>query len=161
MQAVISLVGYYTDVTAEKDPHAENYSYLTWEDVEALQKSGRIEIGNHTYNLHSNQERAGCSIRYGEDENAYTQMLKADLEKFQNRMQEKTGLTTKIFAYPYGFVCRESIPVLKELGYICTLICREEGNYITENPECLYGLSRYNRNPEYSTEEFFSKVLQE
>ena len=161
MQAVISLVGYYTDVTAENDPHVDRYSYLTWEDVKALQKSGRIEIGSHTYNLHSNQDRAGCSILYGEDEEAYTSMLREDLGKLQSRMLEQTGTESIVFAYPYGFVCRESVPVLKELGFKCTLICREEGNYITDNPECLYGLSRYNRSPEYSTADFFNRILNE
>ena len=161
MCAVISIVGYYTDVTAEKDPHVDRYSYLTWGDVQELLDSGRIEIGSHTYNLHSNAERAGCSIRYGEDEENYTSMLREDLGKLQTDMQEHTGRISGIFAYPYGFICRESVPVLKEMGFFCTLICREEGNYITQNPECLYGLSRYNRNPAESTGVFFSRILQE
>ena len=161
MCAVVSVVGYYSDVTAEKDPHVDRYSYLTWEDIQALEASGRIEIGSHTYNLHSNAQRAGCSILYGEDIDNYQAMLKEDLSLLQTRMIQETGITPKIFAYPYGFVCRESIPVLKEMGFFCTLTCREQGNYITRDPSCLYGLDRYNRNPEESTEAFFSRVLQE
>ena len=161
MCAVVSVVGYYTDVTAEKDPHVDRYSYLTWEDIQRLTESGRIEIGSHTYNLHSNDRRAGCSILYGEDETSYASMLRDDLNKLQTRMQEQTGITPKVFAYPYGFVCRESVPVLKELGFLCTFTCREQGNYITHDPDCLYGLDRYNRNPAESTETFFHRILQE
>jgi len=161
MCAIVSVVGYYTDVTAEKDPHVDKYSYLTWGDIQELSKSGRIEIGSHTYDLHSNDTRAGCSIMYGEDKTSYTAMLRADLNQLQSRMKEKTGLTPAVFAYPYGFVCRESIPVLKELGFVCTLTCREQGNYITRDPDCLYGLDRYNRNPAESTEAFFNRILQE
>lgn len=161
MCAVVSIVGQYTDVTAERDPHVERYSYLTWEDVGALLASDRIEIGNHTWNLHSNAERAGCSIMVGENTVQYAQMLREDVAMLQNRIYEKTGYSPTVFAYPYGFICRESIPVLKELGFVCTLTCYEKPNYITRNRDCLYGLYRYNRNPAYSTEEFFAKALAE
>lgn len=159
MCAVVSIVGYYTDETAEKDPHVDRYSYLTWEDVKLLQQSGRIEIGSHTYNLHSNDQRAGCSIMYGEDPENYQNMLRQDLGKLQDRTKTQTGSSPVVFAYPYGFVCKESIPVLKELGFLCTFSCREQGNYIIRDSNCLYGLDRYNRSPNYSTEDFFARVL--
>lgn len=161
MCAVVSIVGYYTDETAEKDPHVDRYSYLTWEDVKLLQQSGRIEIGSHTYNLHSNDQRAGCSIMYGEDPENYQNMLRQDLGKLQDRSRTQTGSSPVIFAYPYGFVCKESIPVLKELGFLCTFSCREQGNYIIRDSNCLYGLDRYNRSPNYSTEDFFARILHE
>ena len=37
----------------------------------------------------------------------------------------------------------------------------EKPNYITRNPDCLYGINRYNRSGLYSTEEFMSKLLKE
>ena len=159
MCAVVSVVGYYTDVTAARDPHVPAYSYLEWEDIRALLRSGRIEIGSHTYDLHSNEERAGCSILFGEEEEAYTEMLRQDVGLLQSRMQEETGYTPVVFAYPYGFICRESIPVLRELGFVCTLTCYEKPNYITRDSSCLYGLYRYNRSPDDTAEEFFSRVL--
>lgn len=161
MCAVVSIVGEYTEVTAERDPHVERYSYLTWEDVQALLDSGRVEIGNHTWNLHSNAERAGCSIMYGENTELYTQMLREDIGALQDRAYEKTGSLPTVFAYPFGFICRESIPVLKELGFTCTLTCYEKPNYITRDSTCLYGLFRYNRDPAYTTEEFFARALSE
>ena len=160
MCAVGSIVGYYTDETAEKDPHVDRYSYLTWEDVRILEQSGRIEIGSHTYQLHSNEQRAGCSIMYGEDPEQYQNMLRKDLKKLQERARTETGKAPIAFAYPYGFICKESIPVLKELGFLCTFSCREQGNYIIRDSNCLYGLDRYNRSPDYDTEEFFTKILQ-
>jgi peptidoglycan/xylan/chitin deacetylase (PgdA/CDA1 family) len=159
MCAVVSIVGYYTEVTAVNDPHADAYSYLTWEDVQVLLNSGRIELGSHTYNLHSNTERAGCSILYGESEDDYAAMLEEDLGMLQTQSMKKTGTLPTAFAYPYGFICKESIPVLKDLGFVCTFTCYERPNYITRNPDCLYGLDRYNRSSAYSTEEFFRTVL--
>ncbi len=159
MCAVVSVVGRYTDELAPADPHVDRYSYLTWEDVRALLDSGRVEIGSHTWDLHSNEERAGCSIRAGEDPQAYAAMLRHDLEQVQTVCREKTGCTPTVFAYPYGFICRESIPVLQELGFTCTLTCYEKPNYITRDKRCLYGLSRYNRPPGVCSEDFLARVL--
>ncbi len=161
MCAVVSVVGKFTDEDAALDPHSDEYSYLTWEDIRKLQDSGRVEIGSHTYDLHSLKGRAGCSIMYGEDPQHYRAMLTEDLQKLQDRMHEETGSVPIAFAYPYGYTCRESIPVLKELGFVCTFTCYERPNYITQNPECLFGLDRYNRSGLVSTEEFFEKLLRE
>lgn len=159
MQAVVSVVGRYTDEIAPADPEVPAYSYLTWDNVRQLQASGRVEIGSHTYDLHSNTQRAGCSIILGEDPAAYSAMLREDLTHLQTSAYNETGTSPDVFAYPYGFICRESVPVLKELGFVCTLTCREEINGITRDPSCLYGLGRFHRSPKYSTEEFFTKML--
>ena len=159
MCAVVSVVGAYTDVLAAHDPGVPAYSYLTWEDIRDMTASGRIELGSHTYDLHSNDERAGCSILLGEDPAAYAKMLRADLSRLQSRAKEQTGISPAVFAYPYGFICRESVPVLQELGFEVTLTCREEPNYITHDPACLYGLGRYHRDPAEPRESFFARAL--
>ena len=61
MTAVVSVVGEYTDKDAAADPHVPSYSYLTWEDIGELSDSGRVEIGAHTYAMHSLYSgRKGC-----------------------------------------------------------------------------------------------------
>lgn len=160
MCGVVNPVGYFTDVTAEQDPHVDAYSYLTWDDLRELQASGCMEIGSHTYNLHTNAERAGCAIMYGENPESYQSMLREDLQKMQEEMRENLGTGAVAFAYPFGFVCNESLPVLRELGFQCTMTCYEKPNYIVRNPECLFGLNRYHRNPEENREDFFKRVLE-
>ncbi|MBE6851072.1 MAG: polysaccharide deacetylase family protein [Ruminococcus sp.] len=161
MCAVVSVVGKYTDVNAANDPHSDVYSYLTWEDIRMLQESGRVEIGSHTYDLHSMEDRAGCSIMFGENTESYTALLTNDLQRLQNRMAEETGMQPTVFAYPYGYICKESIPVLKKLGFVCSFTCYERPNYITRNPSCLFGIDRYNRSGNITTEEFFKKLLEQ
>lgn len=156
MCAVVSVVGAYAD--APGDP-SDGDACLSWEDLSALTASGRVEIANHTYRLHSNTERAGCSIMYGEEKEAYTAMLTEDLELLQNRILEETGSVPIVFAYPYGYTCRESIPVLKELGFVCTFSGYEQSNEITRSKECLYGLHRWKRTGNTSTETFFERIL--
>lgn len=160
MCAVISIVGSYTDVYAENDPHQDNYSYLTWDDINALTASGRIEIGSHTYDMHSlSGERKGCSKLSYETAEDYQSILREDLSKLQNEVSRHTGQSPVVFTYPFGAVSRESLPVIRDMGFAMTLTCREGPNYIVHDPQCLYGIFRYNRSGLYSTEEFMRKLM--
>lgn len=162
MYAVISVVGSFVDNNAYADPHALQYSYLTWDDINELLDSGRIEIGNHTYNMHSNgSTRKGCSINPGESCEEYNEILKSDITLLQTEIHEHTGTLPFVFAYPYGYISKESMPVIKENGFLITLTCYERPNYIIRDPDCLYGLDRFNRSGNYSTEEFMQKALKE
>ncbi len=159
MKATISVVGSFAAEQTEQDS-GKSYSYLTDDDLKRLLDSGRIEIGNHTYDLHGYDVRKGCARRVDESEAAYTQMLKTDLTTLQLHLQNEIGIEPVVFAYPYGSISRESIPVLRELGFLATLSCRELPNLITRDPDCLYGLNRYNRSGLVSTEEYMKRALQ-
>lgn len=162
MHAIVSVVGQYTDVTAENDPHIPAYSYLTWKDIKHLTESGHVEIGNHTYNMHSFKgTRQGCSKNAGETEEQYRALLMEDLSRMQNEIHRHTGTLPIVFAYPFGFRSPESTPVIRELGFTITLTCTEKPNYISRDPNCLYGLNRYNRSGFYSTGEFMDRIFKE
>ena len=162
MNAVVSVVGTYVENDAVKDPHIPEYSYLTWEDINTMLDSGRFEIGNHTFNMHKSLgERTGCHINKNENPEEYCNTLNSDIAKLQELIKENTDTVPIVFAYPFGYTCKESIPVLRENGFAITLNCYEKPNYITRNPECLYGINRYNRSGLYSTEEFMLKLFKE
>lgn len=159
MQAIVSIVGRYTDSVAPKDPHYDAYSYLTWEDVELLADSGRVEIGSHTYDMHcGNGIRHGCAKIGSESEEEYHKLLLDDLMIMQLETKRCTGITPVVFAYPFGYICRESVPVMRDCGFLVTLTCYERMNYIERDEKCLLGLSRYNRSGNYTTAEFMSKI---
>lgn len=65
--AFLSVVGEYTEkADAEGEGHPE-YSYLRSEDIGKLLQTGRVEIGNHSYNLHGLGQRPGRdALRVGE-----------------------------------------------------------------------------------------------
>lgn len=160
MTAIVSVVGSYVDNNASADPHIDKYSYLTWEDINALLDSGRIEIGNHTYNMHSiKSERKGCSKISGESNDSYCDTLRSDIGLLQSEIHDNSGIDPVVFAYPFGMISPEAQPVLKEFGFLMTLTCYERPNYITRDPDCLYGIDRYNRSGLLSTEEFMLKAL--
>ncbi len=159
MKATISVVGYFSEAIASKDPHMPEYSYLTWEDISELLESGRIEIGNHTYNMHSLGERKGCSKLSYETDEEYYNLLMEDIGLMQTLVKMNTGITPAVFTYPFGAISPESIPVLKELGFEAALSCLEKPNYISHDESCLFCLNRYNRPSGVSTEEFMGKIM--
>lgn len=159
MKAVISVVGYYTEVLAENDPHVPEYSYLTWDDITQLNLSGRIEIANHTYNMHFDKGRKGCARLYGESYDDYADALFADIGLCQTLLSINCNIAPAAFTYPYGAVSKESIPVLRSMGFAAAYSCYERPNYITRDPDCLFTLDRYNRSGNTTTEEFMGRLL--
>lgn len=157
--AIISFVGEFTDVTAPNDPHVPEYSYCTWEDVQALLDSNLIEVGNHTYGMHSSSSRQGCAKLPYETEEDYRTILSQDVGTLQSECMENLGVCPIVFAYPFGYTSKESTAILKSLGFKATLNCYEKPNYITKDLDCLFGLNRYNRSAKYSTEEFMERLL--
>ena len=159
MHAIVSIVGKFTDSLAPADPHIPAYSYLTWDDIKQLSASGRFEIGSHTYDMHSFKgKRKGCAKLPNETEEEYRSTLAEDLAVLHNEMHISIGEIPAVFAYPFGSISRESVPVLRDSGILMTLTCYERPNIITRDPDCLYGLFRYNRSGLYSTEEYMEMI---
>ena len=162
IKAVMNIVGAYTEQSTEEDEHNPAYSYLTWDEITELDKSGLFEIGSHTYDMHSMTGRRGCKRLYNENAEEYKNALIGDIGMLQDILKAKSEVTPVTFAYPYGFISTESIDILKEIGFKALLTCYEKPNYISrsDSGECLV-LNRYNRPSGISTEEFMKKLLSE
>ena len=161
MKATVSPVGHYTDVVAPNDPHEPKYSYLTWSDINELLSSGRVELGNHTYDMHTLGVRRGCEKLSYESEEEYEKIFCEDIGLMQTECIENTGTAPAVFAYPFGLMSEESYPLIKKLGFCAALNCNERPNYITHDESCLFSLNRYNRPSGISTEEFMEKLLKQ
>ncbi len=160
MKAVISVIGYWSEIYSQEQYKHINYSHLTWEQLRELEESGIVEIQNHSYNLHSLEKRKGARIQKGEDVAHYTEILRQDLSKNQELLQNATGVLPTTFTYPFGYISKESFEVLKELGFQASLSCQEGMNRITHDPECLFLLKRYNRPHGVDTRAFLDRVFQ-
>ena len=159
MKCVVSVVGAYADMTEEQNDHNVNYAYLDWEEIAELVKNERIEIQNHSYDLHQNtKKRKGASQCTGEDYDSYREMLDSDLTKLQNKIFEISSYKPDAFTYPFGCYSKDSTDILKQLGFKAAFVCEEVVNRIdTQNTSWLYKIGRFNRSGEYSTESFFRK----
>lgn len=158
MCAVVSVVGEFAESFSKVVDRNPLYAYLTFDDMKYLTDSGRIELGNHTYAMHELGERRGCAKISGESTETYDKALTEDLVKLQSVIKEKVGVTPIVFTYPYGFVSKESLPIIKKIGFLAALTCYEHINYINGTPEQLYKLGRFNRPPNIGTEEFMKKI---
>ena len=69
-----------------------------------------------------------------------------------------TGKKPQIFAYPFGFFCRESVDTLKQMGIRLSLGCEEGTAYVSDS-DSLINMKRYNRAHGKTSEAFFKKIL--
>jgi len=143
--AVLSVVGSYTDLYTACDDRNVAYAYVNWEEVAALHKTGRVDIGNHTHDMHTNGARRGCMKKVGETLADYEQVFRSDVGKNQEQIKHTTGTSPLCFTYPYGFISPESVPILDDMGFSVSLSCNEGINLLTGTPDELFGLKRYNR----------------
>ncbi len=160
MKAVISIVGKYTDTFTDTDEANPNYGYLRWKDINELICNGNIEFQNHTYNLHSIGTRKGCMKKKFETKEDYETLLTNDLQKLQEEFIKNTNYTPNTFTYPFGAISKDSIDIIKKLGFKASLSCESGVNHITKNINCLYCLKRNNRPSNISTENFFKGLLE-
>lgn len=159
MKAVISIVGSYAQRATDLDEHNPNYAYLDWDEIHTLVESGRVEIQNHTYNMHDQSARRGAARKSGEALDSYHEALYADLKRTQQALVQLAHIPAPTtFTYPFGQISDESEQVLTELGFLASLSCYERINVITRDTRCLYQLGRYNRPSGISTAKFMKKL---
>ena len=161
MCALVSVVGEYTDQFTEHPDPNPAYAYLSWDEICLLSASGRVEIGNHTYGMHSESPRAGCMRRFSETEEDYRAALSADVLRLNGRLSER-GVDCRAFAYPFGRISPEADGILKDLGFKLTLTCYEHMNVIERGDgAALLSLGRFNRPSGENSATFFARVLKD
>ncbi len=161
MKAIISVVGKYSEQFSQSGDHNPNYSYFSWEEISECIASGRVEIANHTYDMHSQGERRGSMKKRGESDEEYKKVLVADVEKTQKLLKENCSVEPKVFTYPYGAVSNASVDIIKEMGFEMSFGCCEKVNVLTGDEDGLYLMCRFNRPDGISTNEFMKRIEQE
>ena len=157
-KAVVCVIGKFCRYASDNptESHHPEYSYLTWEDVTSLQKSGRVEIGSHTYNMHDFSPRFGVGRINGEDDETYVKKMEEDLTKLNEKLDEY-GVKPTVFAYPFGRYNTLAENTLRKMGFKISLSCNEGLNILEQgNPKCLIRFKRYNRASSLTTDGFFS-----
>lgn len=92
-----------------------NRPMLSWDEYRHIMKSGLVDLGCHTYALHS---RAGI-LSSSKD------AVEKDLLLFQEIMLKEIGAKTNILAWPYGIYDERSINVVTEAGFKYILTSHE------------------------------------
>ena len=94
----------------------------------------------------------------GESEAQYREVFCSDAIRAQQLLKENCGFEPTAFTYPFGYVSKESEDYLKDMGFLCSMICFERINIISDE-ESLFNLGRFNRPSGITTEAFMKKIL--
>ena len=157
-QKRLFVVGSYTDEYSKSNIANMTYGYVRWSEVYDMFIDKRVEVGNHSYDFHSNNHgRNGSKRNSGESEDAYRNIFVDDTQKAQERFMTKTGFAPIIYTYPFGAYSEETTDMLKSMGFKMSLTCNEGINHITD-ADSLFMLKRYNRPSGISTADFFAKM---
>lgn len=143
-KAVISPIAYYSELYSQNGEENEQYTHCTWDQIREMDESGLVEIGNHTYNMHSyGKGRNGIGRMCGESIENYQTAIKTDIEQAQSIIEKNTDIKCEIFAYPFGIWCDSSLEVLKDMNFKAVLTVESGINHLTKgNTEDLYSLKR-------------------
>ncbi|MEG2540702.1 MAG: polysaccharide deacetylase family protein [Clostridia bacterium] len=158
-KAVINVVGKFSERTVDSNERLNpHYSHLTWQNMQTMAGSGNFEFGNHTYDMHRQSPRFGIGQMKGESAEQYKNILIADTLKLKSKLQS-LGISTEVYAYPFGKYNDTARETLKSLGYKMLFTCNEGINIITcGKPKCLECLFRINRSGAYSTDDLMRQI---
>jgi len=159
MKAVISVVGAYAKHFSESEDHNINYAHLTWGDMSTLVESGRVEIQNHSYDMHSIGERKGSMKMSTETMSQYRESFVEDALHNQTLLLENCGIVPNTYTYPYGRITTESVSFLEDIGFEAALTCYEYVNMLGNDESVLMSLGRFNRPGNIDTNTFMKRIL--
>ena len=132
----------FTVFVSTGEVNRKNKSYMSWDNIRELSQNG-VEIENHTVNH-------GYLVR------GDIQDVRQDIEKAQQDILKHTGITSRVFAYPYGETNTDIINLVKELGFTEAL-GQHSGVYNETSPQ--YYIPRFSVNERYGTLKRFKLVL--
>ena len=160
MPIVVSVIGKDTEIWSEIPSTDLRNGHVTWGQILEMVDSGLVEIANHTWDLHRNENgRKGARIRPGEDVTQYAEVLREDIGRLQGELTERVGVTPISFVYPFGATCSEATEILREMGFLVTLSCYDGVNVLSRSDiDCLVDMRRFNRGPDRSVREILEGV---
>ena len=94
-----------------------NRPMLAWDEYRHLLRSGRVDIGCHSFGLHSAVHKGALGVP-GET-------LRQDLRTFRDVMRRETGESTEILAWPYGLYDSQRVSIARKEGFRYLLTSRE------------------------------------
>ncbi len=141
---LFSVVGDYTAYDKKGGKGGGDFTYFGWDDIAEAAQNKNVEIGLHSYSMHNTRPRLGVAQLKSESDEIYEQVFADDTQKLVDKLGE-LGVSSNIYAYPYGKYTKISESVLKQKGVIITLTCNEGINHIYGR-RSLYLLRRINRD---------------
>lgn len=168
IKANISIIGHAIGMDTYKDTSHPMIPHFDMIQALEMQKSGLIQIENHTYDMHQESFledgeyiRENAIKLQNETEENYILSMQDDFNTMKNIFNDYLGKDTLVFTYPHGKNTELSEKVLKDLGVVMTITTQNGNNLIQKgNSECLYKIKRYNICNEVSSEQLLKYLEQ-
>jgi len=134
--AVLAPVGNWLDTPRDQSVNfggtpTPRDKFLYWQQVREMVRSGLVEIGAHTDNLHhgavanpqGNQEPAAAARRYDialksyESEADYRTRIEQDVRMISGKIMRATGTKPRVWVWPYGAASGPALKIVGDHGY--------------------------------------------
>jgi poly-beta-1,6-N-acetyl-D-glucosamine N-deacetylase len=133
--AVLALVGEWMEVAqdgkvAYDGDMLPRKTFLSWEQVRKMTRSGLVEVASHSYALHQgilgnpqgNTQPATTTHLYDsqaqryESDEAYASRLRSDLTRNSALIEKQVGVRPRIMVWPYGRYNKVAAQIAESLG---------------------------------------------
>lgn len=134
--AVLAPVGAWLDTPLDQPVDfggkpVDRDRFLTWKQVREISRSGLVEIGSHTDNLHygilanpqGNLEPAAAARAYDpntgqyETDAQYKARIARDVDHITAKIRRVTGKTPRVWVWPYGAASGDALKIVQDKGY--------------------------------------------
>jgi len=134
--AVLAPVGQWLDTPADRKVDfgglpTERSRFLQWDQVQEMARSGLVEIGAHTQNMHygaianpqGNTQPVAAAHRYlpqlrrYETDAEFSARFRADVRAISANVHKHAGKPPRVWVWPYGRVSGLGLSILEEQGY--------------------------------------------
>lgn len=149
---VLSVVGSWLETKKNTpvqfgDDQLDRKKLLSWSELKIMQKSGLVEIGSHSYNLHrgilgnpqGNSEPAATTREYNpksktyENDKQYSHRILSDLKK-NNQILKAHGLKApRVMVWPYGRYNMKTVELANQAGMPVTISLDDGPDHIEKS----------------------------
>lgn len=146
VKATFAIVGEWCEQAASEEQPSPVYSYMDCDNLRTLVLSGRCELANHGFEMHSLDGRRGMLQLDSESFEDYRRTLWGDLTRVKKMLEKCGQQRVDVLAYPYGFSSEQTEELTAQLGYRVTLSCEERISVVAVGDYgCLKRMGRFNR----------------
>lgn len=166
MKATIFAVGVSFGTDHYKDTDYAITPHFGVAEAAEMTASGLISIQSHTYDMHQwPPYETGSAVRENilqlssESEEAYVQALTADFTRSRALLEDATGRSVDVLAYPAGQYSTLAQVTLQSLGVHVTLSTNPGVNTVVKGlPQTLYAMLRFGITEDVSPEALLNMI---
>ncbi|CAM4317308.1 polysaccharide deacetylase family protein [Bacillus manliponensis] len=90
----------------------QNFNLATWDQLRSMQKSGLVDFGSHTHDMHYTKNGKAVFLNEG-----YAESFRIDLQRSKQTMEQELGVNISTIAYPFGETNKTVTEIVQQEGF--------------------------------------------